>query len=290
MEQAVPFSVTSEKSHRLDYIEIPVSVSVGDRGSSRLELLDDDASIPGTSLETFLFPDVTAQFGHAAEVVRGVSLNEVVLHAGQHYWLAGSSSHSSMVWHLNDQGIITDRATRGDDQPWHVQPPDEDPAMAYRVVGWPVSDVPGDFSGNGTLDAIDLDLLSIDIQAGRNRFPFDLNGDDLVDHRDRVIWIHELKETWLGDSNLDSAFNSQDFVQVFQTGKYETGQNAGWAEGDWDANGRFDSADFITAFTDGGYEQGPRQDVAAVPEPGGWLLFALGLSRLLFGGRLRQSG
>ena len=89
--------------------------------------------------------------------------------------------------------------------------------------------------------------------------------------------MEKLKGTWLGDSNFDSEFNSQEFVQVFQTGKYETGQNASWAGGDWDANGMFDSADFVIAFTDGGYEQGPRLDAAAAPEPSGTLLLLIGL-------------
>ncbi len=80
-------------------------------------------------------------------------------------------------------------------------------------------------------------------------------------------------------------FNSADFVQVFQAGKYETDLAAGWDEGDWDGNGDFDSSDFVVAFTDGGYEQGPRTDMAAVPEPAAWTLLVIGVVFWLFGPR-----
>jgi hypothetical protein len=56
-------------------------------------------------------------------------------------------------------------------------------------------------------------------------------------------------------------------VDVFQAGKYETGELAGWSQGDWNADRVFDSGDFVAAFQDGGYEMGPKAAVAAVPEP-----------------------
>ena len=58
-------------------------------------------------------------------------------------------------------------------------------------------------------------------------------------------------------------------MTAFQAGKYEDNipMNAGWEEGDWNADLDFDSSDFVTAFVDGGFEQGPLAAVAAVPEP-----------------------
>ena len=84
------------------------------------------------------------------------------------------------------------------------------------------------------------------------------------------FWIKDesIAHTYVGDSNLDGEFNSSDFVHVFTAGKYETGQTAGWGDGDWDGNALFDSSDFVAAFTDGGYELGPPA-VTAVPEPCG---------------------
>ena len=41
--------------------------------------------------------------------------------------------------------------------------------------------------------------------------------------------------------------NSEDLVQVFIFGKYETKQPAGWAEGDWNCDGVFNADDLIAA-------------------------------------------
>ena len=139
----------------------------------------------------------------------------------------------------------------------------------------------GDFNGNGLLDIDDIETLAVEIRSGQNRATFDLDDNGSVNEDDRVIWVHVFRHTWFGDADLNGDFNSNDFVQVFQAGKYETGAEAGWSEGDWNGDGVFDSADFITAFQDGGYEQEPRTDAAAVPEPGSWVLLLLGLAAVV---------
>ena len=140
--------------------------------------------------------------------------------------------------------------------------------------------VRGDFNSNGTLDAGDLDLLAGGMAA--NDKNFDLDGDNDADYDDRKLWVKDLKKTWIGDANLDGEFNSGDLVGTFVVGKFETGQAAGWAEGDFDGNKLFDTSDFVAAFQDGGYENGPRAaTLAAVPEPASltmFLLSALGLA------------
>ena len=145
--------------------------------------------------------------------------------------------------------------------------------------------VPGDFNSDRMVDVEDIDLLGYEIRRGRYRPQFDLNDDDKVDLTDHGLWVHELKKTYIGDADLNGEFNSNDFVQVFQAGKYETALAAGWAEGDWDTSRTFNSSDFVVAFQDGGYEQGLRTDVAAVPEPAAWTLLAIGLVLWLFGRR-----
>ena len=137
------------------------------------------------------------------------------------------------------------------------------------------SDVLGDFNNNAMLDDEDLDLLSAEVQAGRNVSLFDVNADNVVSVADRDFWVRDLANTYFGDANLDGEFNSGDLVNVFRFGEYEDSLrgNSGWAEGDWNADGDFTSSDLVLAFADGGYEKGPRPAASAVPEPtSAWLV------------------
>ena len=130
-------------------------------------------------------------------------------------------------------------------------------------------ETPGDYNGNGELDIDDINTLGAAIQAGSADSQFDLNADGDVDNADLKFWVIDLRNTWIGDSNLDGEFSSTDFVKVFQQGEYEDAiaANSTWDEGDWNNDGDFDSSDFVAAFQDGGFEQGPRTNAAAVPEP-----------------------
>ena len=84
---------------------------------------------------------------------------------------------------------------------------------------------------------------------------FDLTGDQLVDQADRDELVVGILQTSYGDVNLDQIFNSQDLVQVFQSGRYEKGAElgTGWEHGDWDGDGQFGSSDLVLAFQSGGY-------------------------------------
>jgi hypothetical protein len=126
---------------------------------------------------------------------------------------------------------------------------------------------------------------------GANNSAFDLNGDFLVNQADRMIWIKDLRKTWVGDANLDNEFNRGDFVQVFQTGEHEdtVAANSTWADGDWDGDHEFNSGDFVSAFQDGGFEKGPRPAVSFVPEPSGFELAILGAIALMDGKRTHAS-
>ena len=124
----------------------------------------------------------------------------------------------------------------------------------------------------------------IDIMEGRdpggviNDPLIRLNDGSLTDADERVDYVHNVLNTWMGDSNHDGEFNSSDFVTVFSAGKFETGLAATWEEGDWNGDMVFDSSDFVVAFVDGGYETGPRP-ANVVPEPSSQLIsfFALAL-------------
>jgi hypothetical protein len=161
-----------------------------------------------------------------------------------------------------------------------------------RRVEWTGSvGVPGDFNGDGLLEVADIDLLTRAVRDGSTRIEFDLDQNNRVDRADRVYWVRNLKQTYMGDSNLDGEFNSRDLVNVFQAGQYEDAvpRNSTWNGGDWDGDAEFSSSDFVVAFQDGGYERGPRAAVQQVPEPasvvllGGsgliWLCWQLGRQR-----------
>lgn len=140
----------------------------------------------------------------------------------------------------------------------------------------------GDFDGSGALDLADIELLTVESAAGTNNSGFDLTGDGNVDSVDVNEWVIGLRNTWIGDSNIDGEFNSGDFVKVFTAGKFEKDVDATWGEGDWNGDGRFNSSDFVAAFTDGGFEQGTRSPAAnVVPEPSSLLLIQLALIGIL---------
>lgn len=143
----------------------------------------------------------------------------------------------------------------------------------------------GDFNKNNVLDIVDVNSLLEQVASGTNPTGFDLNSDTKVDSADILVWVKDLKKTWIGDADLDGVFSSTDFVKIFQAGKFETGAPASWDEGDWTGDLRFNSSDFVAAFQDGGFEAGPRGAVAAVPEPSS---FAIGAAALSLMGLVRR--
>lgn len=91
-----------------------------------------------------------------------------------------------------------------------------------------------------------------------------------------------------GDANQDFAFDEADLIEVFQAGKYRTGESASWSDGDWNGapGGRiglppigdalFNESDLIAAFQNGLYRTGNYSVDGAqtknIPEPSSWTL------------------
>ena len=130
------------------------------------------------------------------------------------------------------------------------------------------SELPGDYAVDRELNPDDLRKLDAVIARQINKVPFDLDRSGQVDKQDRLYWIEKLWNSYVGDANLDGAFDTADFVLVFQAGHYEDDlADAIWETGDWNGDHHFDTADFVLAFQRGGYEEGPRTGALAVPEP-----------------------
>jgi hypothetical protein len=114
--------------------------------------------------------------------------------------------------------------------------------------------IEGDLSGDGAIDATDLDLLAAALRSSGGA-AFDLNGDQQLDGQDWEFLVVDILGTSFGDSNLDGWFDSADFVSVFQAGQYEDAVdgNGTWETGDWNGDGEFDSSDLVFVFQWGGY-------------------------------------
>ncbi|MCA9134589.1 MAG: hypothetical protein KDA45_15585, partial [Planctomycetales bacterium] len=153
--------------------------------------------------------------------------------------------------------------------------------------------LPGDFNGDFLLDAQDIDQLSLAVNAGSADAAYDLNGDGGVDAADRDYWITQLRQTVLGDADLDGSFTTSDLVVVFQAGEYEDeiAGNSGWATGDWSGDQEFGTTDMVAAFQAGAFEAGgAAATTAAVPEPAGMWGMLLGAAgcRMLIPRRARR--
>jgi hypothetical protein len=124
----------------------------------------------------------------------------------------------------------------------------------------PFSDIEGDFNGNGVLDAADIDQLSAESRVTTSDPLYDLNADSLVNDLDRQFWIHNLKQTYFGDADLNGTFDSTDLVQVLAFCEYEdeVELNSTWLTGDWDGDGEFTSGDLVVALADGGMKPARR--------------------------------
>ena len=118
----------------------------------------------------------------------------------------------------------------------------------------------GDFNGDGSLGIDDLNTLTPAIQANSVDTRYDLDGSGVIDLVDRQHWVTDIKNTWIGDTNLDGVFDTSDMITAFSSGQYEDAVvgNSTWSTGDWNGDGEFDSSDLIEAFGQGGYEAGPR--------------------------------
>lgn len=114
---------------------------------------------------------------------------------------------------------------------------------------------PGDVDENGVVGIEDIDSVAASIRESGFVKEYDLNRDSILDSDDWFLWLDEILDVRVGDSNLDGVFDSNDIIRVFQSGGYEDdiSGNGSWREGDWDGDGDFSSSDIIAAFQFGTY-------------------------------------
>jgi hypothetical protein len=104
-----------------------------------------------------------------------------------------------------------------------------------------IMDIPGDFNGDGNLDCADVDELVLAISTGVTDLQYDVNNDGAVDPSDLNFWILDLKQTLLGDANLDFFVDGPDF-NIWNANKFTA--IPAWCSGDFNADGSVDGSDF----------------------------------------------
>jgi hypothetical protein len=269
-----------EADDSLDSQTFTISMFVYDRGQvGALERLTSrEADAFETAINVHPPFDGTGEYAYYSLDVGGWQWGEEV--AALEEW-----QHVAYVANLEDETIsiyVDGELSWVSIDPWYTLP------TGFMHIGNRWNDVEG---FDGMIDDValwdevlsDEDILAI-AQGGVAKY---LNGDEdplvvletLTDPQERLNYVHNTLNTWMGDANLDGLFDTSDLVAALSTGEYEDAINVNstWAEGDWNGDKDFNSSDLVTALSDGGYEAGPRGEVAAaVPEPISALLFALG--------------
>ncbi len=130
----------------------------------------------------------------------------------------------------------------------------------------------GDFTGDGVVDADDIDALFAAIRDGNPAAEFDLDGSGTVDQDDVVYLVENVLGTYMGDATLDGKVDAMDLNQVGIN--WRTMETAGWREGDFSGDGSVTAVDlnFIgvnwrqgipAAAAAGSYHRVPRAPLAA---------------------------
>lgn len=131
---------------------------------------------------------------------------------------------------------------------------------------------PGDFDGNGQIDATDIDRIFAAVNDRNHNCNYDLTGNGIVTRADIDLVLDEAG-TLPGDANIDGVIGFPDFLLLARSYGDE---GAGWGGGDFDGDGSTNFGDFIqlsSSFGNSFDSVASVTNVAAVPEPAGiWLM------------------
>ena len=129
--------------------------------------------------------------------------------------------------------------------------------------------LPGDFNADQLLSVDDLDLLLQEMRRSNPRTWFDLNGDERVDLGDRGAWV-ELRETFVGDTNLDGQVDAADLNVLALHWREDV---ISWEQGDFNGDGLANAADL----NDLALNWRSTNLQTAVPEPSTWTSLGIAL-------------
>ena len=136
-----------------------------------------------------------------------------------------------------------------------------DGEMWVVQLDWPLGTRPGDINFDDELEVSDVDVLQRLIREERFNLQADFDRNDVVDNADLSFWVEELKQTRLGDANLDGKVAFDDFLVL--SSNFNT--NGSWVEGDFDSSGIVDFPDFLLLSDNFGHSAVAAS--IAVPEP-----------------------
>ncbi len=164
------------------------------------------------------------------------------------------------------------------------QPGNDPPGASGLFEATWIPELSNDFSGDGTVGVVDVDLLVGQIVSRSDNRWFDLNNDTVVDNDDLERWLKDaaaqngFSEPYLpGDANLDGSVTAADLNQLALNWQSSV---ALWSAGDFTADGLVDAADLNQLALHWRQSTPVAEANAPVPEPTAFLLAVVGLTLL----------
>ena len=236
----------------------------------------------GMDIQKTIIPDQLQEDG--GSVVRyEANVSPFSLDAGT-YWISIQSKQTitnvldpEWLWVFSDEG---DKGFFSYDEVF--DPIGTQPGVAFqRDAAFTLFSVEtellGDYDGSGSLDAVDIDLLSGEIRDGSTNDIYDLNNDGAVDFDDRAFWISDIFGTFQGDADLNREVAFLDFITLANN----FGEKGGWAEGDFTGDSNVLFNDFLALAQNFGRSAAAGSTNNSVPEPTSSSLALLGICVVL---------